>query len=106
MAAPVRLVEGGIELRLRLQPKASREGFGGVATEGPGAGRLRARVRAAAREGAANAALIALVAKALAVPKSRVTLTAGAKDRNKTLFIAGDGAELQARTAALLGDSP
>ncbi len=52
---------------------------------------LKARVRAAAREGEANDALMRLLADALDVAPRRVSLIAGATARVKRLMIAGDG---------------
>jgi uncharacterized protein YggU (UPF0235/DUF167 family) len=53
-------------------------------------------VRAQPVEGAANAALITLVAKALGVAKSAVTLTSGGTGRLKHLTIEGvDDAEVR-----------
>jgi uncharacterized protein YggU (UPF0235/DUF167 family) len=57
---------------------------------------LKARVRAAATEGEANAALLKLIAKALSVPLRDVSLEAGATARIKRLSIAGDGPTLAA----------
>ncbi len=63
---------------------------------------LRLRVAAVPDKGRANAAAIALLAKALGVPKSALTLLAGETARLKTIAIAGDGAELAARLEALV----
>jgi uncharacterized protein YggU (UPF0235/DUF167 family) len=49
-----------------------------------------------ASEGEANAALIALLARAVAVPPRDVTLLAGATARIKRLAIAGHGPTLAA----------
>ena len=54
---------------------------------------LKVRVSAAAAEGAANAAVIVLIAKALKIPKSAVRLAAGDTARVKRLEIAGIGAD-------------
>ena len=50
----------------------------------------------------ANAALIAVFAKWLDVPKSTVALDAGGKSRLKSLRVSGDGTALAARLAARL----
>ncbi len=55
--------------------------------ETPDGPALRVQVRAVPADGAANKAVIAVVAKALARAKSTITLTAGAKGRNKTLAL-------------------
>ena len=50
---------------------------------------LKLRVAAAAADGAANAAVLALIAKALRVPRSAVRITSGAAARVKRLEIDG-----------------
>jgi uncharacterized protein YggU (UPF0235/DUF167 family) len=54
-------------------------------------------------EGAANAALVPLVAKAFGVPKRAVTLIAGDTSRLKRLSIAGDPEALAEIAASLYG---
>jgi len=71
-------------IRVRLTPRAARDEIAGWAGDG-----LRVRVTAPPFEGKANAALEALVAKALGVPKSRVAVVSGARGRDKTLAIEG-----------------
>lgn len=63
---------------------------------------LRMRVRAVPDKGKANAAVTALLAKALDVPKSAVTLVTGDTARLKTLKVDGDCEALIARLAPLL----
>lgn len=62
---------------------------------------LRLRVKAVPDKGKANAAAIALLAKALGLPKSAVTLVAGDTARLKTVEIEGDPVLLAARIEAL-----
>ena len=57
---------------------------------------LRLRVSAVPDKGEANAAVVALLAKALDVPKSSVSVTSGETARLKTLAIMGDGVALAA----------
>jgi uncharacterized protein len=45
-------------------------------------------------KGKANAAVVALLARALGVPKSAVSVVSGETARLKTLDVAGDGAVL------------
>ena len=54
---------------------------------------LKIRVSAAAAEGAANAAVIVLLAKALKRPKSAIRITSGETARVKRLQIDGLAAE-------------
>jgi uncharacterized protein YggU (UPF0235/DUF167 family) len=86
---------GGLRLLVRVTPKASREGVeAAVATaQGPA---LTVRVRAAADRGEANRATEAVVARWLGVPRSSVTVAAGARSRLKSLAVAGDPARLAA----------
>jgi len=88
-------------VRVRLTPKSSIEGVGGVGptAEGPA---FAARVRAIPAEGEANAALERLVARWLDVPKSTVRVTHGAKSRVKSLTISGETGCLEARLKAKL----
>lgn len=86
--------ENGVKLFVRLSPKAKREGIEGVYAEPDGSERLKIAVNAPPVDGKANDALIKGLAKRLKIAKSAITLTAGAADRSKTLFIAGDPDEL------------
>lgn len=72
-------------ITVRLQPRASRDEILGWNEEGA----LRVRVKAPPVDGAANAALIQLLAKTVGVPKSRVTLVSGATARNKIIEVDG-----------------
>ncbi|WP_457796802.1 DUF167 family protein [Methylocystis sp. S23] len=82
----------GVTLWLRLTPKGGRDAIDGVETLADGRRVLKARVRAAPEDGRANAALVELIAKTLAVPKKAVTIRSGETSRVKKLFIAGDPA--------------
>jgi uncharacterized protein (TIGR00251 family) len=86
----------GIVLTVRLTPKANRDSIDGVGSLADGTGVALARVRAVPEDGAANAALIVLVAKSLGVPKSAVTLVRGATQRVKQMRIAGEAERLAA----------
>ena len=99
---PWRRAGAGVRLAVHLTPRASRDALGGVREAAPGRPCLAARVTAPPAGGAANAALVAMLARALGVPKSAVTLTAGETSRLKTLEIAGDPAALETRLTALL----
>jgi uncharacterized protein len=73
-----------VRLTIRLTPGAGVDRVDGVVD-----GALRARVAARAVEGAANEALIRLVAASLGVPRSRVALVRGATARVKVIEVAG-----------------
>ncbi len=87
----------GLRLLVRLTPKSSRDGIEGIEHLADGRACLKVRVRAVPEAGAANAALIRLLAKSLAIPASAISLESGASGRVKILRLAGDGAALAAR---------
>lgn len=91
---------GGVILTVRLTPRSGRDGFDGIEVLADGRPVLRARVRAAPSDGAANAALLALIAKTLRVAPRQVALIAGATARIKRVKITGDGTALAAALAA------
>jgi uncharacterized protein (TIGR00251 family) len=74
-----------VRITVRLQPRASRDEVLGWNEEGA----LRVRVKAPPVDGAANAALIVLLAKQLGVSKGKVTLITGATARNKIVEVEG-----------------
>ena len=79
----------GLELRVRLTPKSSRDSIEGLETTAGGPA-IKARVRAVPEDGKANDALERLVADWLDVPRRSVEVSAGGKSRVKTLVVAGD----------------
>ena len=93
----------GVTLNLRVTPNAGRDAIDGVETRADGEMVLRVRVRAVPDRGRANAAVLALLAEALGVPKSRVTLLAGATARRKTVAVTGDPLDLAERLRRLAG---
>jgi uncharacterized protein len=95
-ARPWTAAPGGLLLDVRLTPKGGRDALDGVAALANGRAVLKARVRAAPHEGAANAALTSLIATAAGVPASRVAIVGGATARLKRLRIAGDPRALAA----------
>ena len=98
---PWRAGNGCVIVRVRLTPKSSLEGIGGVGPTAEGAA-FMARVRAKPAEGEANAALERLVARWLKVPKSAVHVTHGLKSRVKSLTISGETGCLEQRLQAKL----
>jgi uncharacterized protein YggU (UPF0235/DUF167 family) len=93
----------GAMLRLRVTPNAGRDTIDGVETRADGEMVLRLRVRAVPDRGRANAAVLALLAEALDVPKSRLALLAGATARRKTVAVTGDPLDLAERLRRLAG---
>ena len=89
---------------MRVTPKGGRDRVEGVVRDADGRPVLAVRVSAAPEGGRANAAVEALAAKALGVPKSAVRVAKGATGRLKRLEIAGDPEALEARLRAMVGD--
>jgi uncharacterized protein YggU (UPF0235/DUF167 family) len=100
---PWGLAPGGLALAVRVTPKGGRDAIEGIAALADGTSVLKVRVRAAASEGEANAALLRLLAGALAVPVRAVRLEAGGRGRVKRLRIGGDGAALAAALERICG---
>jgi uncharacterized protein YggU (UPF0235/DUF167 family) len=96
-----------LRIALRVTPRARRPGVGGLAPGRDGHARLKVGVTAAPEDGAANAAVIALLARTAHLPKSAFTLIAGATDRDKTVRVAGapDDLAQRFRPLALEGTS-
>ena len=82
---------------VRLTPNARDERIDGFQSLGDGKVVLAVRVRAVPEDGAANAALEKLLAKAAGVAKSRVSVVSGATQRIKIVRIDGDPAEIAVR---------
>jgi uncharacterized protein (TIGR00251 family) len=88
----------GIEIAVRVTPRASREAFT-AGTED----HFAARLAAPPVEGAANTALVPLVAATFGVAKRSVELIAGDTARLKRLRIEGDPAALAEIALRLYG---
>ena len=101
MDLPARLDAAGISIHVRLTPKSSSARIAGVEDFG-GQPVLKAYVTVPPEDGKANAALSALIAGWLGVPKSKVTIASGQKSRLKTVAVAGGTSELLAKVERLL----
>lgn len=82
-------------LAIRVVPRAGREGVAGYDGEV-----LRIRLNAPPVEGKANEALARFLARELGVPRARVALVSGGRNRNKVVRI--EGMTLQAALSALI----
>jgi uncharacterized protein YggU (UPF0235/DUF167 family) len=92
----------GIELALKVTPKAGKAAIEGVIADAAGVAWLAVKVTAPPDGGKANAAVLSLLAKRLGVPASDLALVAGATARWKRVAVAGDPDELERRVLALL----
>lgn len=104
-ATPWTVGLSGLSLRLRVTPRGGADALEGIAILSDGRPVVLARVRALPADGAANAAVEALVAAAAGVPKRDVRVAAGRTQRTKTVEIDGDGATLASAIAAALASA-
>jgi uncharacterized protein YggU (UPF0235/DUF167 family) len=74
---------------VRVTPRGGRDAAEGWASDEAGRPVLKVRVSAAATEGAANAAVVVLLAKALGRPKSAVRIVRGESARLKQVEVEG-----------------
>lgn len=73
-----------------MTPRSGRDAVEGVEQLSDGTTVLKARVRAVPERGKANAALEQLLAKALGMPKSSVSVVGGETSRLKVVEVQGD----------------
>lgn len=104
-AVPWTAAPGHLRLRVRLTPRAGMDRIDGVAALSDGSAVLQARVRAVPESGAANDALIRLLARALDLPRSRLRVAGGQTSRIKEITIEGEPAAVAAALAELAGRS-
>jgi uncharacterized protein YggU (UPF0235/DUF167 family) len=78
-----------LRLAVRVTPRGGRDGLDGWTRDAAGRPLLQVRVAAAAAEGAANAAVLAVLARALGRPKSALRIVRGQTARVKQVEIDG-----------------
>ena len=78
-----------MRIHVRLTPASTLDRIDGWGLDEAGRAVLLARVRARPVEGEANAALEALLAKALGVPKRSVSVARGGRSRIKAVEVDG-----------------
>ncbi len=91
-----------MKISVRVRPGARAASVGGR-WGGPRGPALLVAVQARAVEGAANAAVVEVVAEAFGLRRADVELVAGSRGRDKIVALTGDEAELTERLARLLG---
>ncbi len=102
-------VREGVRLTLRAQPRAKRSALVGLVAlaSGPGASHaLKIAVSAPPVEGAANEAIVRLLAEVLGLPKRAVVIAGGEHGREKRVIVTGLslGAIVERLAAALPAD--
>ena len=82
---------------IRVTPRSARPGIGGWRAGADGRDQLEVRVAEAPADGAANAAVVKLLAKALGVSRAEVRLVSGATSRHKRVAVPFDAQEIRRR---------
>ena len=87
----------GSLLSIRVTPRSAKPGIGEWKTDPGGRPFLEIRVAAAPADGAANEEVVRLLAKALGLAKSRLTIASGQTSRLKRIEVQLDEDEVRTR---------
>lgn len=99
VGSAVTATPGCVRLSVRAQPRSSRNAVIGAIDDGHGGVALKIAVTAPPVEGAANAAIVALLSKVLGVPRRDVVVIAGEGGRSKVVQV--EGVDAASAVAAL-----
>lgn len=83
-ALEIQQFHDGVTVKIKLQPRSSRSEVSGLCGDS-----VKACVNAPPADGEANQALIQLLSDAFNIPKSRIEIIAGHKNRNKRIKFSG-----------------
>lgn len=100
-AGPFQVFKGALSVRLKVTPKASRNGVRGL-KDTPGGPALDVSVTAAPEGGKANRAVIKLLAAEWKMAKGDIEVVSGTASRDKIVSVAGDPARVSAHLGAWL----
>ena len=84
-------------LAIRVTPRSAKPGIGGWRAGADGRDELEVRVAEAPADGAANEAVVKLLAKELGVSRAEVRIVAGAASRHKRVAIPFEMEEVRRR---------
>jgi uncharacterized protein len=93
---------GGVIIDVRLTPRSGGDAIEGTERRADGRVVVKARVRAAPADGAANAALCRLIVGTLRIASRDVTIVGGATSRLKRVHVAGETTAIAAALRRLL----
>ncbi|HLC18332.1 MAG TPA: DUF167 domain-containing protein [Thermodesulfobacteriota bacterium] len=79
---------GGVWIKLRIQPRASRDEVAGIHGDS-----LKVKLTAPPVEGEANKALVSFLSKLLGIKKSSIKIASGEKSRTKRILVEGASVE-------------
>jgi uncharacterized protein len=82
---------------VRVTPRSAKPGIGGWRAGADGREELEVRVAEAPSDGAANEAVVRLLAKALGVSRSELSIISGETSRNKRIATPFDAEEARRR---------
>jgi uncharacterized protein (TIGR00251 family) len=91
------------QLAIRVTPRSSKPGIGAWRTGADGRDELEVRVAEAPADGAANAAVVKLLASALGVSRSQVSIVSGETSRHKRVSVPIALEEVRKRVGASEG---
>lgn len=84
-------------LAIRVTPRSARPGIGGWRAGADGKEELEVRVAEPPADGAANDAVVKLLAKALGISRSEVTIVSGHASRHKRVSVPFETEEVRRR---------
>ncbi len=99
------ITDTGARIFVRVTPGAKSDEITGLWTGADGEQRLAVKVTAPPDKGKANAAVIKLLARALNLPKSALSVACGETSRLKTIAIDSNGTDLAVALNALAGEN-
>jgi len=85
------------QIAIHVTPRAAKPGIVGWRKGADGREELEIRVSEAPADGAANAAVVKLLAKALGISRSQVVIAAGATSRHKRVELPLEAEEVRRR---------
>jgi uncharacterized protein len=85
------------QIAIKVTPRSARPGIGGWRKGADGREELEVRVAEAPVDGAANEAIVKLLAKALGLKRAQVAITAGQTSRHKRVSVALEAREVRER---------
>ena len=106
MEPALSIVKGVTRLRLRVKPGASRLAILGRTVLAENQEAVVLAISAPPEGGKANDAVVALLAKAWRIPKSRLGIVVGLAARTKIIEVAGDAAVVSATLGSWLAALP
>jgi hypothetical protein len=96
-ASAISLWGDRVRVRLRIHPGAGRNEVAGIVREADGSAAIKILVTASPRDGKANQAVVALLAKEWGLPRTALAIAIGAASRRKVLTVAGDAERIGSR---------